>query len=349
MKTNRRTFIATGTAAAIGLAAGGTWWALREDDDPRGASSRIDLLAGLYAGPPHETMPENFAMLTVTGGMAKNTGMELRFYDGNGASMPVPEGISVTLANLVTGEETEEISIRSEDGTATLTQDAIRSDGWWQLRLAAGDLAANWTFLVPDPNLAGLDTPPDQETDPDAQALLAATLDNLTKRTSMRWWEWLSGGNGSIILARFSITTPESNGLSPSFESDSLLAGRIPEDGTAASFREDNPRSVTIANEARRYTPGATPEPISPVQYLPIDQYATTYEGYEQVRLGMTADIDGRDCQLVTFYLPGQIPAWFAFWVEVETARLRELFMLSVNHYMHWVYYDIDEPFELDF
>jgi hypothetical protein len=165
----------------------------------------------------------------------------------------------------------------------------------------------------------------------------------------MRWWEWLSGGNGAIILARFSITTPASNGLPPSFESDSLLAGRIPQDGTAASFRDDNPRSVTIGDEAVRYTGGATPEPISPVQYLPIDQYDTTYEGYEQVQFGTTADINGRACQLVAFYLPGSIPAWFAFWVDVESASLRELFMLSVNHYMHWIYYDIDEPFELTF
>lgn len=349
MRTNRRTFIASGAVAAATLAAGGTWWALRGDDDPKGASSRIDLLAGLYTDPPHESMPGNFAMLTLTGGTAKNMGMELRFYDEDGASLPEPDGLKVTLANLVTGENTEEISIGSADGVVTMSQDAIRSDGWWQLRLTAGELAASWTFLVPDPNLTGLETPPEQDTEPDAQALLAATLDNLTKRTSMRWWEWLSGGNGSIILARFSITTPDSNGLPPSFESDSLLAGRIPEDGTAASFREDNPRSVTIAGEAQRYTPGATPEPISPVKYLPIDQYATTYEGYEQVQFGMTADFDGRACQLVTFYLPGSIPAWFAFWVEVESASLRELFMLSVNHYMHWVYYDIDEPFELGF
>jgi hypothetical protein len=349
LSTNRRTFIATGAVAAATIAAGGTWWALRGDDDPKGASSRIDLLAGVYAGPPHEAMPEHFALLSLTGGTAKNTEMELRFHDLEATPMPVPDGLTATLANLITGEKTEEFTINSDGGVVTLEQDAISSDGWWQLRMGAGDPAANWTFLVPDPNLTGLDTPQGPDTDPDAQALLEATLDNLTQRTSMRWWEWLSGGNGSIILARFSITTPESNGLPPSFESNSLLAGRIPQDGTAASFRQDNPRSVTIGDEAWRYTDAATPESIIPVQYLPIDQYDTTYAGHEQVQFGMTADIDGRACQLVSFYLPGAIPAWFAFWIEVESASLRELFMLSVNHYMHWVYHDIDESFELAF
>ncbi len=349
MSTNRRTFIATGAIAAAAIAAGGTWWALREDVDPTGASSRIDLLAGLYAGPPHETVPEQFALLTLTGGMPANTTMHLRFYDLEAAPMPVPEGISVTLANLITGEETGDIAVSSDGEVATLSQDTIRSDGWWQLRVRAGDLVASWTFLMPDPNLTGLETPQGPETNQDAQVLLAVTLDNLTQRTSMRWWEWLSGGNGAIILARFSITTPASNGQPPSFESDSLMAGRIPQDGAVASFRDDNPRSVTIGDEALRYTGTATPETIAPVQYLPIDRYDTTYAGYEQVQFGMTADIDGRACQLVAFYLPGSIPAWFAFWIEIESASLRELFMISVNHYMHWVYYDIDEPFELTF
>ena len=78
-------------------------------------------------------------------------------------------------------------------------------------------------------------------------------------------------------------------------------------------------------------------------------KFTRAVDGYEQVQFGMSADIDGRACQLVAFHLPGTIPAWFAFWIEVETASLRELFMLTVNHYMHWVYYDIDEPFELSF
>lgn len=329
-------------------AGGGVWWYLQEEEAPQGASDRMDLLAGAYSGSPHTSDPELYVMLSLTGGMPKNTTMEIRFFDLDGDSVTPPANIGVTLANLGTSEETDQIAQTGIGQYAIkLEQGAIESDGWWQLRLEVDDLSVSWTIMLPDPNLTGLDTPPVVETNPEAEALLTNALEALRSRTSMRWWEWLSGGNGSIILATFSVTTPESNGLPPSFESNSMLAGQIPVDGTAPSFRTDNPRTVTVDDEARRYVADATPEAVNPTQYLPIDQYDTTYDGFDDAHFGMTAEIDGVECQLVAFHLPGTVEAWFAFWIETETATLRQLFMHSVNHYMHWVYYDIDEPFEL--
>lgn len=349
MRPNRRQLITTGTVAAAVTAAGGSWWVLRDDDDPEGASDRIDLLAGAYAGSEHQTDPELFVMLSLTGGMPKNITIELRFFDLDGSAVDPPGELAITLANLITGEETRAFDVTNVAAAWQLQQSAIEANGWWQLRVESGDLAVSWTFLLPDPNLTGFDTPPEIETDPDAQAMLSTALDVLRSRASLRWWQWLGGGNGAIILTRYGITTPESNGLPPSFESDSLLAGRIPLDGTAPDFRADNARTVTVGDEAIRYSAGATPEVMNPVQYLPLDQYDTTYDGHDGVHFGITAEIDGRRCQLVAFRLPGQVEAQFAFWIEVETAIIREIFMISVNHYMHWVYFDIDEPFRLSF
>ena len=349
MRFSRRQAIASGTAAAAIAVGGGTWWYLQEDEDPKGASDRIDLLAGAYAGPVHQSDPELYAMLTLRGGMPKNTTLEVRFFDLDGNALPPPQ-IEATLTNLVTGEKTDQLTQTGIGQYAVgLEQTAIQSDGWWQLSLHVEDLVVSWTVMLPDANLTGFDTPPTVEEDPEATALLTQALGVLKGRSSLRWWQWLSGGNGSVILSIFSITTTASNGLPNSFESDSLVAGQVPLDGSAPNFRTDNPRSVTIGDEGMRYLPEASPEAVNPIQYLPLDQYDTTYTGFDGAHFGITAEIDGVDCQLVAFHLPGSIEAWFAFWIETETATLRQLFMHSVNHYMQWVYFDIDEPFEISF
>ncbi len=348
---NRRRFIAAASATgALALTGGGAWWYLNSDDDPKGASDRIDLLAGAYPGLPYKSDPELFAMLSLEGGMPGRTSMELRLFDLEANPLTSVPNVSASVANIVTGESTDDVEITAqEDGAWELKQSAIDSDGWWQVVVKIGEITAMWTFLMPDPNLTGFDTPPSVEAEPDATAMLAAAIDTLSNRTSLRWWEWLSGGNGAIVLAKFGVTTPDSNDLPAAFENNALLAGRIPLDGTEPSFREENYITVSRADEALRSVNGATPEPTNVVQYLPIHEYHTTYEGYEGAHFGSTGYVEGRRCQLVSFFLPGMQDAWFAFWIDIETIFIRELFMLSVNHYMHWIYYDIDESFELGF
>lgn len=346
----RRIIAATAATAGIALAGGGTWWYLREDEDPKGSSDRIDLLAGMYSGLPYKSDPELFAILSLTGGMPARTVLELRLFELDTTPLHVAPELTATIQNLVTGELADTVDIvPNDDGSWLLQQTEVQADGWWQVVAKVGELTASWTFLMPDPNLTGFETPPNIDADPNATAMLAASINALSNRTSLRWWEWLSGGNGAIILARFSVTTPESNELPASFESHSLMAGRIPLDGTEPSFREENMRTISTADGAFRSVNGGTPEPANVIQYLPIDQYHTTYANYEGAHFGTTAEIEGRTCQLIAFFLPGTIDAWFAFWIDIETTFVRELFMLSVNHYMHWVYYDIDEPFELTF
>lgn len=349
MKLNRRQLgIAATAAGAVALAGGTGWWFTRDEGDPKGASDQIDLLAGAYAGAAHTSDPEFFVMLSLTGGMPPRTGMRLRVFDLDGIAVSDPGEISATLQNLVTGETATDIKVTQDEGSWLVQQATVQSNGWWQLIASVGEFTASWTFLMPDPNLAGLETPPTVEPDPEASAMLVAALDTLSNRTSLRWWEWLSGGNGSIILARFSVTSTASNGEPNAFESDSILAGRIPLDGTGPSFRAENPRRISIGDEGWRSINGGTPEAAEAIQYLPISEYYTTYDGHEGAHFGITAEIEGRTCQLIAFHLPGTIVAWFAFWVDIETLFLRELFMLSVNHYMHWVYSDFDEPFIIE-
>lgn len=346
MNLNRRQLITAGAATGAIIAGGATWYLLSEKDTPKGASNRIDLLAGAYAGDPHLTDPELLAMLSITGGMPKNTKLELRFFDMDGAPRGTVATVRVSLENLITGEVDSDVEVSAGDGSWSLRYSGLASNGWWQVVVAIDDLTAMWTFLVPDPNLTGFTTPPRIEADPDAHAMLSGALDVLRSHVSLRWWEWLSSGNGAIILARFSVTTPEANGLPASFESDSKMAARIPLDGSAPTFRDGNPRTVSVGENAVLITNG-TPTPSTPAMNLPINEYDTTYAGFDSAHFGIQRQIDGAMCQLVAFHLPSATEAWFAFWIEIDTLILRELYMLSVNHYMHWVYYDIDEPFEI--
>ena len=348
---NRRRLIITASATgALALAGGGAWLYLREDDEPQGASDRIDLLAGAYAGQPYQNDPELFAMLSLEGGMPGSTSLALRLFDLDAAPLADPPGITATIANLVTGEDSDQVEVvAQEDGSWELQQSAIESNGWWQVTVTLGELTAAWTFLMPDPNLTGFETPPTIEAEPDASATLAAAINALSNRSSLRWWQWLSGGNGAIVLSNSSITTPESNELPAAFESDSIMAGRIPLDGTEPSFRAENTLTISTDEGAVRSVNGGTPEPANKIQYLPISEYHTVYAAYEGAHFGTIAYIEGRRCQLIAFFLPGLQDTWLAFWIDIETTFVRELFMISVNHYMHWIYYDFDEPFELGF
>lgn len=350
VKLSRRQLIATAaTGTALALAGGGAWYALREDD-PKGSASRIDLLgyASLQPPPLRTDGITHLVMLTLTGGIPRNTTFEMRVFTPEGDPMQLDTAPQATLTNLITGEHTD-FAIEANDGVYALTQDAIQSDGWWQVRARIGESEALFTVLLPDPNLAGFSAPPVVETDPQASAMLVGALDVLSNNASLRWWEWLAGGNGSIIMAIFSVTTPESNGLPESFENDSFLAARIPPEGGPATFREENPHTITIGTEGQRRINQGQAGPYSATNYLPIAEYATTYEGHDGVHFGITSEIGGRECQLVAFHLPGLQAAWFAFWLDIETLELRELFMISTYHYMHWVYYDLNEPFEITF
>lgn len=352
VKLSRRQLIGSSVAAGatLGLAGGAAWYFTR-DTDPKGASDRMDLLTWASDTPP-PVFPEDLTYLvlvTITGGMPKNTRMEMRWFAPDGKPVVLDETPTATLTNLVTGEETPYTVTLMDDGGYRLDQDTIRSNGWWQVVTKVGQTLATWTLIVPDPNLTGFSTPPKIDTDPQASAMLAACLNKLSTSVSLRFWEWLSGGNGSIILANFSVTTPESNGLEPSFENQSLMAGRVPPDGGNATFRAENSRTVTIGSEGARSVNDGPSGPFSATNYLPISEYATSYDGRDGIHFGMQREVNGRDSQLIAFHLPGYQEAWFAFWVDMRTIEVHELFMISTYHYMHWIYYDVNEPFEIAF
>jgi hypothetical protein len=359
--------IAAAAAIIIALGAGGVWYAfLREDDQPQGHKDSIILVAPAVDGPLHETEPALLTSLTMTGGRPGNAAFELSLMMPDGAYLPVDGSytLSAEITNLDDGAHVDAMPLEPVDDAATPTwrvdEPGIESEGWWRIRTTVerpdGDpLKSEFYLLMPDPNMTGFTSPPAPDTDPEASAMLDSALTNMSEWDSLRWWEWLSGGDGSIIMVEFSVTTPDANGQPDGFQNRSIYAGKMVPDENGnppGPPRVDHYTSVTIGDEAWQVRDGSTPESRAPTQYLPIQQYPQTYEGATSVHFGITEEIGGRQAQVVTFHvptLPTQSEAWYAFWIDQETGELLQLSMLATNHYMVWEYFDVNEPFVLEF
>ena len=354
--------------AVIILALGGAalWTLVLRDEEPQGHTDRITLVVPAVSGRLHASEPELLASLVMTGGTPDSTTFELGLMMPDGAFLPDDGShrVSAELTNLDDGTHVDALALEpvADAPTATWSVDdpGVTSEGWWRVRMSidrpAGDpLRAEFFLLIEDPNMRGFTSPPAPESDPEAEALLGSALTQMSEWNSLRWWEWLSAGDGSIITVEFSVTTPDSNGQPPAFQNRSMFAGKmVPGENGEPPVppRLDQYTSVTIGDEAWQVGPEGTPEPRPATRYLPIQQYPQTYDGATSVHLGITEPIDGRMAQVVTFHvptLPTQSEAWYAFWIDVETGELLQLSMVAMNHYMVWEYFDVNEPFVLEF
>lgn len=364
---NMRLGMIAATAAIILAVAGGAmWYLLLRDDEPEGHADSITVVAPAVDGPQHQTDPVLLTSLTMTGGRPDNAAFEISVLDADGSFLPVDGSYTLTAAitNLNDGSHIDAVPLEADQDASTPTwsvpDPGIDTEGWWRIRTTierpdGGPLVSGFHLLLPDPNIAGFDSPPAPDSDPEAAAELDDAITQMSGWTSLRWWEWLSGGNGSMITAEISVTTPDANDQPHSFMSRSIFAGRLvpAEDGSPpAPPRTHHAMSVTIGNEAWQVRDGGTPEPRSPTQYLPIQRYPETYEGATSVRYGIVEEVDGRQAQVITFHVPAQptqSEAWYAFWVDTETGDIVQLAMLAMNHYMVWDFFDVNEPFVIEF
>lgn len=348
----------------LGVAA--LWYLVLREEEPQGHTDKVTLVVPAVSGRLHASAPALLVSLEMTGGTPGSTAFTLGLMMPDGAYLPDDGSHQVTaeLTNLDDGTHVDALDLEpvADAPTATWSVEdpGIDSEGWWRVRMAIerpeGEaLRAEFFLLIDDPNMRGFDAPPAPDSDPDAEAMLQTALTQMSEWDSLRWWEWLSGGDGSIITVEFSVTTPDSNGQPPSFQNRSTFAGKmVPgENGEPPGPpRVDHSTSVTIGDEAWQVGPDGTPESRPATRYLPIQQYPETYEGATSVHRGITEEVDGRMAQVVTFHvpaLPTQSEAWYAFWIDVETGELLQLSMVAMNHYMVWEYFDVNKPYVLEF
>jgi hypothetical protein len=353
-------------ALILALGAAALWFFVLREDEPQGHTDRVTLVVPAVQGRLYDSAPGLLASMHMTGGTPSTTAFEFSLMAFDGTFLPDDGSytLSAELTNLNDGTHLDELALEPVEGTSTPTWTAdstgVDTEGWWRIRADIGrpegvPLRAEFIVLIDDPNMRGFTAPPAPETDPEAARMLQDGLTQMSDWSSLRWWEWLSGGDGSMITVEFSVTTPDANGQPPGFQNRSTFAGRmVPgDDGEPpAAPRVDYYTSVTVGDEAWQVGLDGTPESRPPTRYLPIQQYPETYEGATSVQLGLVEAIDGHEARIVTFHvptLPTQSEAWYAFWIDVDTGDVVQLAMVAMNHYMVWEYFDVSEPFVLEF
>lgn len=353
--------IVTAVTLVTIIAAGGMFLYLR-DNKPQGHTDLITLAAIANSGSPQETDSDLITHLAFTDGHPDDTQFKVSLTDIQGRTLPPDAAyeVSIGLTNLNTGSviEPRPMDLVSDVLTPTfeLKEPGLDEEGWWRIRTditpPEGDaLASEFYILLPDPNLAGFESPPASDDNPEAAAMLSTAITQMSEWTSLRWWEWLSGGNDSLIMADFAVTTTDANGQPPAFQNDMLFAGgfeRKADGAPPAPPARNHYTAITIGEQAWSRNADGEIKPMSPTRYLPINRYPETYQGATSIQLGIQEDINGRNAQIVTFHvptLPTQSEAWYAFWIDTETGDILKLAMVANNHYMIWIYTDINEPF----
>lgn len=351
---------------ALAVIAAGSTLALSAPPIDRASdlAQEITIAMPATAGPAATTPPEAIAHLTYAPGRQGENDIRVRLTDTAGRTLPAEPAPRVTadFASLDHAVTRAGVSLQLEDlatmiyGTGGLD---LSIDGWWRIRTTIArdglrDLVAEFYILLPDPNMNGFDTPPSPATDPEAEMMLKDALAAMSTWTSVRWWEAISGGNDSLVMANFAVTTEAANGEPNSFMSQTTFSGAFQPrpDGSAPAPPVLNAYTdVTIGNQGWNVDASGAVTQDKPTSYLPIDRYPETYAGADHIRFGAVEEVNGEPSQVITFHTPerqGQSEAWFAFWVGTETGNTHRLTMVARNHYMTWEYMDINKPFVIE-
>jgi hypothetical protein len=324
----------------------------------------ITIAMPATTGDPATSEPGALVHLTFAPGRQAENDLTLRLTDMDGAPLPAdPEPrVTAEMTSLDHAVTRPGIVLEASDPatqTYGLSGLNLTIDGWWRIRATIrrpfmDDLTADFYLLIPDPNINGFGAPPRPGTDQEANTLLGDAMATMRAWTSVRWWQALSGGNDSLVIAEYAVTTTAANGQPDAFMSRTRYAagfepradGSPPDPPARDSFT-----TVTIGDQGWNIDADGAVTPQGPVQYLPIDQYPETYQGAEHVRLGGVEDVDGEEARIVTFHTPEQptqAEAWFALWIGTESGNVVRLAMVARNHYMVWEYSDIDAGFTID-
>lgn len=219
-------------------------------------------------------------------------------------------------------------------GGFVVTTSAISVESWWRVtvllrRAGQQDATAPFYLLAPDPNLHGVDALDIPESDPDAQALYERARTQFATSTGYENHQRLASGSGGVVLIDEVVVAPTANQPGAvMMRTDQVEIRRI---GDTEWLRND-PNAPWIERPASPI--------LSPADVL------QDYEGATGFQLGRQEEIDGELCQAVIFFVPGEslTPAWYVWWIGVETGTLHLEAMISRAHYMVRDYVNFNAP-----
>ncbi|HEV2108635.1 MAG TPA: CopD family protein, partial [Thermomicrobiales bacterium] len=245
----------------------------------------------------------------------------------DGLSIPLSPGDLVRIDAVSLEEEgiaqaPVEASWDGEGGFVAETN-ALSIDGWWRIGVLirqAGqpDMRATFVLLLPDPNLQGVAAVELPESDPLAQEIYEHAVDTLADAESVRYHQVLGGGTGLAYVADYAISAgTDGDPAAVKISSSAMMVIKIGE--------REWLRSGDAPWRERTGTAAIGPAVL-----------AEQYEGAAHFHLGRMDTIDSRSAQVISFFVDNEryVPAWYAWWVDIETGALLQEAMVSRSHYM---------------
>jgi copper transport protein len=229
------------------------------------------------------------------------------------------QAISIRLESLDLPIEPRTIAlIANGDGTFRSDGVNLSADGWWRATVSvrqagvADDLTAEFILRTPDPNTSGFEQSRTDSSDPAAEAIFERARDQYAVSSWTVYTEALSGANGG---AEISSQVWNNGGIWITTPSLQLI-------------RLDGRRYFLDDSDVWRETDDSAPQgPVGLVQEL---------EGATDFVLGRRETLNGNPVQVIHFYVPGTYlaPAYYSWWVNIETGNIEQIAMISRSHYM---------------
>ncbi len=220
---------------------------------------------------------------------------------------------------------------QSADGAFLATYNFTET-GWWAIQVTLdGGATATFYLRLDNPSHAPLDfNPPDYTSDPAAEQVFGNALAQYRGLTELKWREELTSGLLSPTRSSVWVVTDGAG------EAPGSISWHVVSPGHS-DYQTD-----WVGDESCTQDSGATTwkcqtgQTIQPFHLDYMDPSTAFQFGRKEV-------VDGEMTQVVLFYNPSQ-PAWYAWWIGIDSGQIRRQAMVAPGHFMLTHYFDQNVP-----
>lgn len=312
----------------------------RDDDSSEerpGAPEALDLAAPLY----NDGSTANQLHLVVEPVREGDNRFTVRLTQGGDLIEPLDvelDGVDLYLVPLNDADRARQFALTRESAGTYQSSDEVTLDkGWWEATVTlypSGENPRSIPFYlrVPDPNLNETDFEQEPGSS-EAKAFFDAGLARLLQTHSVKYIERITQGDGAVSIVQREVTEGI-NGTPP--------ATRL----VNAQFE-----LITIGDKSFQRNAGNDWFEREPLPIFPLSEWGQLYTNASNFELGESVLINNRPTQIITFYVPESqtlFPAWYAWWIDVETGYVIREAMISTWHYMIYEFGEFDQPVNIE-
>jgi putative copper export protein len=259
--------------------------------------------------------------------------------DKTGAPIPADQIQRVMLDFESLTNQTEQLNIEAApdaDGIWRASGMQLSIADWWRItvtvrRAGVQDVVTPFYLLLPDPNLNGFDGATG-DSDPDAEAVFQRGLQGMTSLHSASFTQQLSSGSAGTIVFSQTKVNDGADGTTP-----------------AMSVSTETTTVITIGDQRWIGQAGGRWGQTGSNPPVPPSEWGQDYAAATDFRLGGVEEINGEQAQIISFYAPETYlaPAYYVWWVGVDSGRVLQVAMVSRVHYMTEQFGDFNAPIEI--